>query len=236
MKCREFEIHLEALLDGDVEPTERRACLEHADGCTPCGELWIAVGGASRHDVEVSTPSLVEDVLERTSGSACTQARNLLPALVDRELTATDRQLVELHLSSCATCSRLATTLSVLRRELPGLAEVPLDDRFAHEVLMATLAPRIRLLHWWKQRWSTWVQRPRFAMEAAYVGLLVIMLVLGAFSTPVAALPQKGLDLVQSDHDAPSVWTEANDDLGTFWEWVASLCERTDNTSTEDTP
>lgn len=236
MNCREFEIHLEALLDGNVEPSKKSACLEHAAGCTPCGELLLAVGSAAGHDEELSTPSLVEGVLERTIGSACAQARNLLPAQVDRDLTATDQELVALHLSSCATCSRLATTLSMLKRELPSLAEVPLDARFTREVLAATLAPRARLQRWWLSRWSAWVHRPRFAMEAAYIGLLVIMLVLGAFSTPVAALPQKGLDLMQSDLDAASVWTEANDDLGTFWEWVASLFERTDNQSTEDTP
>jgi predicted anti-sigma-YlaC factor YlaD len=236
MNCREFEIHLEALLDGKVEPSKQGACLEHAADCRLCGELWMAVGGASRHDDEVPAPSLVEGVLERTIGSACAQARDLLPALVDRDLSDTDRQLIELHLSSCASCLRLATTLSMLKRELPGLAEVPLDARFTREVLAATLAPWARLQRWWLSRWSAWVHRPRFAMEAAYVGLLVIMLVLGAFSTPLAALPQKGLDLVQTDHDTPSIWTEANDDLGTFWEWVASLFERNEETSTEDTP
>jgi hypothetical protein len=73
-------------------------------------------------------------------------------------------------------------------------------------------------------------------MEAAYVGLLVLMMVLGAFSTPVAALPQKGLQLMQADPETPSVWSEANEDLGTFWEWVASLFEKTENESTEDRP
>ncbi len=63
-------------------------------------------------------------------------------------------------------------------------------------------------------------------MEAAYVGLLVILLVLGVFSTPVAALPQRGLELMQTDSGDSSVWAEANDSLGTFWAEFSSLMER----------
>lgn len=238
MNCLEFEAQMESLLDGTLEPSKRTGCLEHAARCASCGELLTAVGGAFQYSEEISTPSLVEGVIERTIGSACGQAREQLPALVDQELPSADRQLIELHLSSCASCSQLATTLSMLRRELPRLAEVPLDDRFTHRVLAATLAPRVRFRRWWLSHWSAWVHRPRFAMEAAYVGLLLVMLVLGAFSTPVAALPQKGIELVQPEPGAASVWTRANDGLGTFWEGFASLLESEENNqeSNEDTP
>ena len=72
----------------------------------------------------------------------------------------------------------------------------------------------------------SWIQRPRFAMEAAYAGLLVIMLVLGAFSTPLAALPEKGLQIIQPEPDSPSVWEHTQESLGTFWDWVASVFEK----------
>jgi len=71
-------------------------------------------------------------------------------------------------------------------------------------------------------------------MEAAYVGVLVVMLALGAFSTPLAALPQKGLEWVQPAPDSPSVWTQTSQGLGTFWEWVASLFEKAENERTEE--
>lgn len=236
MNCHDFEIQMEALLDGNLDPARRQACLDHAVDCPSCGELLTAVGSVTANLPESSSTQLVETVLEQTIGSACQRARETLPDFVDQELAPTDRELLDLHTESCTACRRLASTLALLRRELPRLAEAPLDDRFTAEVLAATLPRHHRLAQWWQSHWSGWVRRPRFAMEAAYVGLLVVMLVLGAFSTPVAALPQKGLELVQTDPETPSVWTEANEDLGTFWEWIASLFEKTENESTEDTP
>lgn len=238
MNCHDFEIHLEMLLDGQLDPAKRESCLEHASTCATCGELLDAVGGAISDSEFSSDPLEVENVLERTIGSACGQAKERLPAFVDRELTTADRELVDLHLATCAECSELATTLVWLRRELPSLAEVPVDECFTHQVLAVTLPIQTRFLRWWRQQWVGWVHRPRFAMEAAYVGLLFIMLVFGAFSTPVAALPQKGLELMQTDPDTPSVWTQANDGLGTFWEAVASLFENAESepASSEESP
>ena len=76
-------------------------------------------------------------------------------------------------------------------------------------------------------------------MEAAYVGSLIVLVVLGAFSTPVAALPQKGLELMQPEPGSTSVWVQANEELGTFWETFASLLESEEENrpeSNEDTP
>lgn len=238
MNCREFEIHLERLLDAQLDRAKRQSCLEHASTCATCGELLDAAGGVVANG-EISSDKLdVENVLQRTIGSACGQAKERLPAFVDRELTTADRELVDLHLATCAECSELATTLAWLRRELPNLAEVPVDERFTRQVLAVTLPIQTRFSRWWRQQWAVWVHRPRFAMEAAYVGLIFIMLVFGAFSTPVAALPQKGLELMQTDPDTPSVWTQANDELGTFWEAVASLFEKAESEpeSSEESP
>ncbi len=117
------------------------------------------------------------------------------------------------------------STLSWLQRELPRLAEVPVSKRFTRDVLTATLPRHILIRRWWRNHGAAWVQRPRFAMEVAYAALLIVVLVLGAFSTPVAALPQKGLEWVQPEPDTPSVWTRAGDSLGTFWDRFASLLE-----------
>lgn len=236
MNCREFEVRLEALLDGHLDSAGRQVCISHAQACAACSELLAAVGGWTPDAGGAASGPLTAAVLERTIGSACGQARMHLPAHVDRELDSVDRELIELHLEDCAECQRLAATLVALRRELPRVAELPLDTQFATEVLAATVRRRAPLKRWWLQHWSLWVQRPRFAMEAAYVGVLVVMLVLGAFSTPVAALPQKGLQLMQADPETPSVWTHTNEGLGTFWEWVASLFEKAEREPTEETP
>ena len=238
MNCHEFESHLEGLLDEQLDLAKRQTCLEHASTCPACGELLAAVGGVASGTEISSDPLDVAKVLELTIGSACGRAKERLPAFVDRELTAADRELVDLHLASCTECSELATTLAWLRRELPSLAEVPVDERFTRQVLAVTLPIQTRFARWWQQQWAGWIRRPRFAMEAAYVGLLFIMMVLGAFSTPVSALPQKGLELMQTDPDTPSVWTQANDGLGTFWEAVASLFENAESEpeSSEESP
>lgn len=238
MDCHEFEVRLESLLDHHLEPSEREACLLHAETCPACGELLEAVGNPAIDASGQLGDSLVETVLASTVGDACGQAKPQLPAFVDRDLAGAERELIELHLGHCAHCRQLISTLELLRRELPRMAEVPTDDRFLSEVLAATLPPKVRAQRWFKSHWSNWVRRPRFAMEAAYVGLLVVMLVLGAFSTPVAALPQKGLELMQPAPDTPSVWAKTDQSLGTFWEWVASLFEKVEKEqeSTEEKP
>jgi len=226
MDCHEFEVRLESLLDGRLENVERDACQLHAETCPACGELLEAVGDPEIDASNQPVESLVDAVLASTVGSACGQARERLPAFVDQELVAADRELVDLHMDSCTRCRQLASTLTQLRRELPRLAEAPVDDRFTAQVLAATLPRKTRSKRWWEAHWSDWVQRPRFAMEAAYVGLLVVILVLGVFSTPVAALPQKGVELMQPEPDTPSVWIKTQEGLGTFWEWVASMFEK----------
>lgn len=238
MDCHEFEVHLESLLDSKLEPAARHACLLHAERCPACEELLTAVGDPGLDHTPAPEESLVESVLARTVGSACGRARHQLPAFVDQELDTAERELIDLHLAHCSRCGQLATTLAWLRRELPDLAEVPVDKRFTAHVLAATLPRKTRVERWWKSHWANWIQRPRFAMEAAYVGLLVVMLVLGAFSTPLAALPQKGVELIQPQADTPSVWSHTQEGLGTFWDWVASLFEKVENEqeSTEESP
>lgn len=229
MDCLEFEACLESLLDDHLEAAEKEVCLLHAGACPACGELLAVLGHPEPETSNQPADSLVDAVLASTVGSVCGQARDRLPAFVDQELIASQRELIELHLDNCAQCRQLASTLTRLRRELPRLAEAPVDDRFTVQVLAATLPRKTRLTRWWEAHWSDWVQRPRFAMEAAYVGLLVVILVLGVFSTPVAALSQKGVELMQPEPDTTSVWVKTQEGLGTFWEWVASMFEKVES-------
>ena len=238
MNCRDFESSLESLIDRRLEPAARDACLLHAESCSACGELLTAVGGLHATDSSLPEEALVGSILTATVGSVCDQAKPLLPSFVDRKLATADRDLVELHLASCDGCRRLSTTLVTLRQELPLMAEVDVDARFTADVLASTVPTPSRFRSWLTDQWSSWVQRPRFAMEAAYVGVLVLMLVLGAFSTPVAALPQKGVELLQPEADTSSVWMKTQEGLGTFWDSVASLFEKVERKqeSTKETP
>ena len=238
MNCRDFEARLESLLEGHLDSATSQVCLNHASGCAACSELLAAADGPIPDGFGEDPGSLTAAILENTIGSACGQAREYLPDHTDQTLDTVNRELVELHLDGCAECRRLSATLVALRRELPKLAEMPLDGQFTQAVLAATVTREPRWKSWWRGQWSGWVQRPRFAMEAAYVGLLVVMLVLGAFSTPLAALPQKGVQLMQPEPDTPSVWTNTQESLGTFWEWVASLFEKAESNqeSKKETP
>lgn len=238
MNCHDFEIRLERLLDGAIDAAEKTDCLLHAEQCQTCGEMLKAVSGLEPAIATEEKESFVESILERTTGAVCRQAEEKLPAYLDHELRAIDRELLQGHLNGCAPCRKLVTTLGMLSSELPRLAEAPVDERFTVQVLAATLPARTRWLRWWSRHWADWIQRPRFAMEAAYAGLLVVMLVLGAFSTPLAALPEKGLQIMQPDPGTPSVWTHTQEGLGTFWDWVASMFEKVEKEpeSKEETP
>lgn len=238
MNCYDFESRLEALLDGRLDSETAQICLRHARECATCSELVEAAGRPIPAVASEDLASLTSAVLERTIGSACGQARQMLPDHVDRSLAASDRGLIEIHLEGCADCHRLAATLIALRTELPKLAEAPVDRQFTTDVLAATAARQPRWRQWLQVQWTGWLQRPRFAMEAAYVSVLVIVLVLGAFSTPVAALPQKGVEWMQPEPDSPTIWTKTQDGLGTFWDSIASLFEKAEKEpeSIEETP
>lgn len=238
MNCLEFERRLESLLEERLEPRTRRACLAHAETCSACREILEVVADPASAEVTEPGEALVESILVATVGSACEQAKAQLPAFVDRELAAADRELVELHIETCESCQRLTATLVAMTTELPQLAQAPLDLRFTRDVLAATSKRRSAVWTWLEKSWASWLQRPRFAMEAAYVGVLVIMLVLGAFSTPVAALPQRGVELMRPEPDTPTIWTRTQEGLGTFWDSVASLFEKVEKQpeSEEETP
>ena len=238
MDCRRFEALLESLLDREVDPVTREDCLDHAAECGSCADLLRPGLEALVAATAVADSRLVDSILRHTDSRPCPQARDLLPALIESQLASDDGELVGLHLQHCPECKQLLEILTFLQRELPQLAETPPDDRFTDDVLAATLSPGLRLRRWWRGRWTTWVHRPRFAMEAAYLGLVVILLVLGAFSTPLAALPLKGLELIQPDTGETTVWTEANASLGTFWSQFASLLENdeAESKTTEETP
>lgn len=80
--------------------------------------------------------SFVDEVLRRTSGSACPAARVHLPALAGGSLARPDRALVRAHLAGCAACRAVFATYprtSLWRRWA-------LRPRFAFEVAYVAVA------------------------------------------------------------------------------------------------
>jgi len=167
----------------------------HAADCGECSELLVL----ATLPVESGLDSVgfVDSVVARTSGAACERSAPRLAELVDGSLEPGDRALILGHVDGCANCRGLVATLAALAIELPRLAHVRPDEDFVNDVLRRTLPVHVQLRRWWKRTWPRWLRRPRFATEAAYVGLLVLVLVFATPGSPLEAVPRRALALPQ---------------------------------------
>ncbi|HVQ35093.1 MAG TPA: zf-HC2 domain-containing protein [Candidatus Bathyarchaeia archaeon] len=116
--------------------------------------------------------TFLERVLAATSGPACPSAENRFVSFVDGELDPVDRELVTAHVAGCRPCREELVQVRALLAELPRIAEVVPDRAFVGDVLRRTAAsPR------WAETWRRLMLRPRFALELAYVGAVVLCVV-----------------------------------------------------------
>jgi hypothetical protein len=85
-----------------------------------------------------------------------------------------------------ASVGDMVVSLAWIAKRLPELAEVDPGPFFTVRVLAATSRrpARTRLAERWSRTWAALIARPRFAIEAAYVLTLVLVLVAG---NPIAA-------------------------------------------------
>jgi anti-sigma factor RsiW len=202
MDCRGLIAQLEDLMAGKLRPSERRAVEAHLAACAECRdvEMLIAAGAAERgRDVP---PGFLEGVLARTSGGTCRSAHRLLCDHVDGTLEAVDDELLRLHLNDCPQCAGLALALARMTTEMPALAELQPGSRFVDDVLVRTTRREIFAIGWaarLAEGWQRLMQRPRFAFEGAYLGLIIMVLLFGIPTSPLAGVPQRALDLVRSN-------------------------------------
>lgn len=193
MDCSGFERRLADLSSGRLSAVERRTAEAHASGCAECSEMLALALLPVPAELEIAESVFVESVLARTSGAPCESTTLRLPELVDRSLEPRERTLVSSHVAGCARCRGLVAVLTALSRELPSLAQVRPDARFVDDVLRRTLPVHVQLRRWWGRVWPQWLRRPRFASEAAYVGLLVLVLIFATPGSPLEAVPQRAL-------------------------------------------
>ena len=154
------------------------------------------------------------------------------------------------HLAGCAACRELV--------DLARLAEVPPDPGFTADVLRITLPFDVQIRRWWDALWPQLWHRPRFASEAAYVGLVVLVLAFATPGSPLAAVPAGALAIAQEPQlprlelpavavapaEAAAGWgnearataddtvqliIEVRTRMGTFWDEAASLLETRDD-------
>jgi anti-sigma factor RsiW len=180
--CAFVDRWLDDWLAGRLDPDVARRIDEHVAGCERCRQLKAIVAGS-----EADANGAPEDgaflsaVMGQTTGSPCGRAETLLPALVDENLDADSREILQAHLAHCSGCSRLLAALQEAQRVLPTLAEIEPPLGFTQRVLGATVgaAPP----PWWLRV----LARPRASLELAYVGAVLLVVLLG---NPVVAFTQ----------------------------------------------
>jgi hypothetical protein len=120
--------------------------------------------------------SLMDRVLEKTSGGVCESAEIQLPDFVDGDLEDADRDLVSMHLEGCLECRVLKSCLRQLKVDLEDLREIEPSPEFAGRVIAAT-SNRFPVVQGLAAIWRRLIERPRFAYEFAYIGTVALMLV-----------------------------------------------------------
>lgn len=202
MDCRDLIARLDDLIAGQLRPSERREAEEHLAACSECRDVeTLIAAGADERGIE-PPPGLLEGVLSRTSGDTCRSAHRLLCDHVDGTLESVDDELLRLHMNDCAGCAGLALALARMTTDLPVLAELQPDERLLADVLARTTR-RVKFTIGWAARlmegWQRLVQRPRLAFEGGYLGLIIMVLLFGIPTSPLAGVPQRALGLVRSN-------------------------------------
>ncbi|HEX4826267.1 MAG TPA: zf-HC2 domain-containing protein [Candidatus Polarisedimenticolaceae bacterium] len=168
---------------------------------------------------EHDDPELTAAILARTSGPVCGAARDQLCGVADGTLDSIDAELVGRHLEGCAECAALAEALASMRRELPRLFGDHPDPAFLQEVLDRTTARNRtpRLAERCRAAARRLLDRPRIALEGAFVGAVLLVL-------PVGASRHSSLDAFRHASHATSAsvgkWVRAT--RGTFFQAGAS--------------
>jgi len=200
MDCREHDSWLERLAVGETTAVERTEAARHRETCASCRELHELV--STEPAGEDRATDVVDSVLARTSGEACSTALGVLAPYVDGELDGLDRDLVRAHVERCRDCEGAARVLARMGADLEALAEVAPDARFVTDVVARTSGRR-----GWRETlvstWERWSRRPRLAWEVAYIATMLFALVFGATGRSVAEVPRAVAGLVSLDLERP---------------------------------
>jgi hypothetical protein len=226
MDCSHFAEILADLQEGTLSPDDRSAARAHLAECSVCRGLLEIAGGDIDIIPQGGHDALARSILDRTSGSVCARVESFLWDFIEGELSIEDAHLLSLHLENCPECRSLAEDLVMIQQELPAMAEIDPGESFTRQVVSSTrrLRPyRPTLRDGFRAWWDRMVQRPRFSLEAAYVGALVLFLI---FSIPFLSFQSISFDRISSATVQPSAtfiastWTGmttyVSDQLGEF--------------------
>jgi hypothetical protein len=199
MNCLYLEDRLAALLAAALPAGEEKLCAQHLETCEVCQELveMAHLGEAAPGLGAEAVPDLAPAVLARTSGGACGRARDLLSESLDGLPERIDQELLLEHLAACTACRDLNRVLLELAHDLPRLAVMQPDRGFVDDVLKRTLPVEVQLRRWWARLWPRLVRRPRFALESAYLCVVVLVVVFATPGSPLGAVPSRSLAIAQ---------------------------------------
>jgi hypothetical protein len=185
MNCARFARILADYHEGRMPAGDKAMAEAHLKHCPSCRKLLELTFGA----VDLLPPQMQEgltrSILERTSGGpACPRVESSLWAFAAGQQSHEESSLIVLHLDHCANCRSMAASLDLIQAVLPTLGEIDPGESFTQEVVRATSGMRrhrpdrkSRLVGWWNRM----VQRPRFALESAYICTLLLLFALSPF-------------------------------------------------------
>lgn len=228
MNCIRFTRILADYHEGKLSAEERSAAEEHLDECHSCRKLLEVTTGGVDILPEEMREGLTRSILDYTSGGpVCPRIESSLWEFAGGEQSAEESQLIALHLDHCAGCRSMAADLARIQAALPAMAEIDPGETFTREVVRITSGKRTyrpdlrtRLEGWWNRM----VQRPRFALEAAYVCTVLLVFALSPFlpfrDLALQTIPSKAL--YPSAKYIASIWMDAKAPLSIQAQKVAS--------------
>lgn len=105
---------------------------------------------------------------------SCAEFEGLLDALLDGRLAVADHARCAAHVASCVSCSELVLPMGNDLRPVSAPPPASLRRAVLRRTTLATRRSR------WAATCRTWVLRPRFASEVAYVGVVMLTLACAA--------------------------------------------------------
>lgn len=202
MNCSQFSQALEAFLDETLPEEEGQRCALHLAGCAHCRKLWRQRGGELFHLPDGDAARLSASILAATDQDSCAAATAQLCELLDESLAEPDRHYLEQHLATCADCTELLGALGRVNAELANLARLTPARDLSAAILRQTSGREASGL-WQRFRESNpgrfaagLLQRPRFAMEAAFLFTLFWTSVFGLPGSVSIAVEASSLQLV----------------------------------------
>jgi anti-sigma factor RsiW len=202
MNCARFAKILADYQEGKISAAERERVERHLEQCLSCQKLLeIACGSVDILPADMQE-GLARAILDRTSGGpVCPRVESSLWEYAAGRQSPEESQLISLHLDHCANCRAAAADLDLIQETLPTLAEIDPGESFTREVIRATSGMRrhrpglkSHMVGWWNRM----VQRPRFALESAYVCTVLLLFVLSPFlpfrHLVLQTIPSKAID------------------------------------------